>query len=157
MTTLIQLNVRESAMIVASLRHMLQMIMADDNWSDDIATDGGTIAPISCDEIDALCERINFSDGGTITVYSVSGDDDNGTWTELFTKSKKAEKRYRKLTKKADYLDTYNHNSHRLKLENLSVTPQVPAELQETINEILNSDELMVSSDVGDLLADWEA
>lgn len=55
------LNERELATVLAALRYY-QNDLRDDGAAfahGDIATDGGTLQPLSADEIDALCERLN--------------------------------------------------------------------------------------------------
>jgi hypothetical protein len=61
------LNNRELATVLAALRywqrHGLPQCLDSKNHlpEDDIATDGGTLAPMRKPEIDVLCERLNFT------------------------------------------------------------------------------------------------
>jgi hypothetical protein len=50
---------RQLSTIFAALRHWQRVGMIDDTPEWDIATDGGSLEPMSVDEIDGLCEEIN--------------------------------------------------------------------------------------------------
>lgn len=50
---------RTTATILAALRYWQREGVRSEGHEQDIATDGGRYAPLTADEIDALCERIN--------------------------------------------------------------------------------------------------
>jgi hypothetical protein len=55
----ISLNQRELGTTLAALRYWQREGLASSGGEHDIANDSGAIEPLSADEIDALCERIN--------------------------------------------------------------------------------------------------
>ncbi len=55
------LNNREVATVLAALRHW-QRVTNPRLELEEIASDGGTLEPLSVEEIDDLCERINCSE-----------------------------------------------------------------------------------------------
>jgi len=58
--TSVTLSYREHATMLAALRYYQNDLRDDHNWlHGEIATDGGTLDPLTVEEIDALCERIN--------------------------------------------------------------------------------------------------
>jgi hypothetical protein len=61
---------RITATILAALRHFQRDLMREGDWIAhdilDIATSGGTLEPMTAEEIDALCEAINTSGGPSI-------------------------------------------------------------------------------------------
>ena len=52
---------RTTATILAALRYWQREGVRSEGHEQDIATDGGRYAPLTADEIDALCERINVA------------------------------------------------------------------------------------------------
>jgi hypothetical protein len=54
---------RELATVLAALRYWQREGIHSGGHEQDIAADGDTIKPLTADEIDALCERLNY--GGT--------------------------------------------------------------------------------------------
>jgi len=75
MSSLIGLDDREHATVLAALRHWQARHAAGEIYNvvpildeTDIATKGGTIKPLSVAEMDALCDRLNLAeahDGGS--------------------------------------------------------------------------------------------
>jgi hypothetical protein len=69
-TTMSNLEIHEAeqeritATILAALRHFQRDLMREGDWIAhdilDIATSGGTLEPLTAEEIDALCEAINL-------------------------------------------------------------------------------------------------
>lgn len=58
--TSVTLSYREHATMLAALRYYQRDMADDHDWlHGDIATDGGTLDPLTVEEIDDLCERIN--------------------------------------------------------------------------------------------------
>lgn len=62
--TMMQLDQRELATVLAALRYWQRLLergssISQQVTSDAIATDDGQVEPLTADEIDALCERIN--------------------------------------------------------------------------------------------------
>ncbi|MBV7408749.1 hypothetical protein [Maritimibacter sp. DP1N21-5] len=57
----IDVDLRELATILAALRYMQRdMVEEGDQWEPgDISTNGGILTPLTVEDIDALCERIN--------------------------------------------------------------------------------------------------
>jgi hypothetical protein len=54
---------RELSTILAALRYwQREGLWGDPQAELDIASDGGTITPMTPDEIDELCERLNFGE-----------------------------------------------------------------------------------------------
>lgn len=56
-----RLTKQETATVLAALRYWQREGLISSGHEIDIATDGGTIEPMSKDDIDELCERINCS------------------------------------------------------------------------------------------------
>jgi hypothetical protein len=54
-----QLTAQELATILAALRHWQRALPQSVEAYEDIATDGGRFEPLSVDEIDELCMRLN--------------------------------------------------------------------------------------------------
>lgn len=54
-----QLTARELATILAALRHWQTALPESAEVFEDIATDGGRVAPLTVVEIDELCIRLN--------------------------------------------------------------------------------------------------
>lgn len=56
-----QLKARELATVLAALRHWQSDLPESAEVYEEIATDGGRFAPLSVDEIDGLCMRLNHA------------------------------------------------------------------------------------------------
>lgn len=56
-----QLTKRELATVLAALRHWQTALPESAGAYEDIATDGGRFEPLSVDEVDGLCMRLNLS------------------------------------------------------------------------------------------------
>lgn len=52
-------NPRELATVLAALRYWQREGLMSAGHEQDVATDGGTLQPLSADEIDTLCEELN--------------------------------------------------------------------------------------------------
>lgn len=61
-----KLTEREVATMLAALRYwqLRQTGEAPDNDYDDIASDGGKLSPLPPEEVDELCEKINWPANG---------------------------------------------------------------------------------------------
>jgi hypothetical protein len=57
-----QLTAPELATILAALRHWQNALPENAKAYEDVATDDGRFEPLSVDEIDELCMRLNFGD-----------------------------------------------------------------------------------------------
>ena len=60
-----KLGVRETATVLAALREwqgILKGSEPEEGWIDDIASAGGTVTPLTADEIDELCLKLNVGD-----------------------------------------------------------------------------------------------
>ena len=55
------LDARELGTVLAALRYWQREGLMNGGHEQDIATNGGEVEPLNADEIDALCERLNFS------------------------------------------------------------------------------------------------
>jgi len=59
------LNERETATVLAALRQRQAALEADKDVEpdalEDVATNGGTLEALTAEEIDTLCERLNFA------------------------------------------------------------------------------------------------
>ena len=56
-----QLTARELATVLAALRHWQTTLPESAEVYEDIATDGGRLEPLTVNEIDELCLRLNLS------------------------------------------------------------------------------------------------
>jgi hypothetical protein len=54
-----QITARELATVLIALRHWQKVSPENAEVFEDIATDGGRFEPLSVDEIDELCTRLN--------------------------------------------------------------------------------------------------
>lgn len=69
-----KLSVQETHTILAALRYMQFNIKIGDEIPDEIqtlATDGGTSEPLSMEQIDELCQRLNFDDSEALQTEAV--------------------------------------------------------------------------------------
>jgi len=60
-----ELDVRETATVLAALRRWQATLLGsepDAQWMDDIASAGGTVTPLTPEEIDELCLKLNVAD-----------------------------------------------------------------------------------------------
>jgi hypothetical protein len=57
-----QLAARELATVLTALRHWQKVLPENAGAYEDIATDGGRFEPLSVDEIDELCMRLNLGE-----------------------------------------------------------------------------------------------
>ena len=55
-------NTRELTMVLASLRYWQREGWISDGHEHDLVSDGGTLKPLTMDEINALCERLNMGE-----------------------------------------------------------------------------------------------
>jgi hypothetical protein len=61
----VTLDVRETATVLAALREwqgILRGSEPEEGWMDEIASAGGTVTPLTADEIDELCLKLNAED-----------------------------------------------------------------------------------------------
>jgi hypothetical protein len=57
-----ELTARELATVLAALRHWQKALPESAEVYEDIATDDGRLEPLTVDEIDELCMRLNFGE-----------------------------------------------------------------------------------------------
>jgi hypothetical protein len=57
-----ELTARELATVLAALRHWQTALPESAGVYEDIATDGCSLEPLTVDEIDELCMRLNFGE-----------------------------------------------------------------------------------------------
>ena len=58
----VKLDVRETATVLAALRQWQQILLGSEpegEWMEDIASAGGTVTPLTLEEIDGLCLKLN--------------------------------------------------------------------------------------------------
>lgn len=108
MTSLICVDARALASILAGLRLLQATPLNQTDGISDIATDNETITQLTESEIDSLCERLNSS-AEQIEFYTLTIDDESGTSTELFVT--KDERETAQLSYLADQLsEMQKHN-----------------------------------------------
>jgi hypothetical protein len=108
MTSLICVDARTLASILAGLRLLQTTLLYQSEEIGGIATDIDTIARLTESEIDSLCERLNSS-AEHMEFYTLTIDDESGTSTELFvTKEERETARLSYLADQLSEMQTHN-------------------------------------------------
>ena len=71
-----KLDVRETATVLAALRRWQGALLGSEpegEWMDDIASAGGTVTPLSPEDIDGLCLKLNVGHPGEPTGQAEGG------------------------------------------------------------------------------------
>ena len=71
-----KLDVREMATVLAALRQWQQILLGSEpeaEWMEDIASAGGTVTPLTSEEIDGLCLKLNVGHPGEPTGQAEGG------------------------------------------------------------------------------------